>query len=141
MISSDAANVMFPHPLLRADHCGVGQRGSHQTETLSPRLFLGLGGRKVFPPRLSLLLSLPRAANLEKEVAGLREKIHHLDDMLKSQQRKVRQMIEQVRGGGPPCRGLPPLEVPTLSLAPLACQVYAFIYLFIYSPGELGLDS
>lgn len=27
----------------------------------------------------------------------LREKIHHLDDMLKSQQRKVRQMIEQVR--------------------------------------------
>ncbi|XP_058165624.1 tuftelin isoform X5 [Dasypus novemcinctus] len=36
-----------------------------------------------------------KAANLEKEVAGLREKIHHLDDMLKSQQRKVRQMIEQ----------------------------------------------
>lgn len=34
---------------------------------------------------------------MEKEVAGLREKIHHLDDMLKSQQRKVRQMIEQVR--------------------------------------------
>lgn len=31
----------------------------------------------------------------------LREKIHHLDDMLKSQQRKVRQMIEQVRGAGP----------------------------------------
>lgn len=30
----------------------------------------------------------------------LREKIHHLDDMLKSQQRKVRQMIEQVRGAG-----------------------------------------
>lgn len=29
----------------------------------------------------------------------LREKIHHLDDMLKSQQRKVRQMIEQVRSG------------------------------------------
>lgn len=39
---------------------------------------------------------MPRAASLEKEVAGLREKIHHLDDMLKSQQRKVRQMIEQV---------------------------------------------
>ncbi|XP_036308924.1 tuftelin isoform X2 [Pipistrellus kuhlii] len=38
-----------------------------------------------------------RAANLEKEVAGLREKIHHLDDMLKSQQRKVRQMIEQLQ--------------------------------------------
>ncbi|XP_033051695.1 tuftelin isoform X3 [Trachypithecus francoisi] len=36
-----------------------------------------------------------KAATLEKEVAGLREKIHHLDDMLKSQQRKVRQMIEQ----------------------------------------------
>lgn len=30
-------------------------------------------------------------------MARLREKIHHLDDMLKSQQRKVRQMIEQVR--------------------------------------------
>lgn len=27
----------------------------------------------------------------------LKEKIHHLDDMLKSQQRKVRHMIEQVR--------------------------------------------
>ncbi|XP_059946524.1 tuftelin isoform X3 [Mesoplodon densirostris] len=38
-----------------------------------------------------------KAANLEKEVAGLREKIHHLDDMLKSQQRKVRQMIEQLQ--------------------------------------------
>ncbi|XP_007530721.1 tuftelin isoform X1 [Erinaceus europaeus] len=38
-----------------------------------------------------------RAASLEKEVAGLREKIHHLDDMLKSQQRKVRQMIEQLQ--------------------------------------------
>ncbi|CAK6439276.1 unnamed protein product [Pipistrellus nathusii] len=38
-----------------------------------------------------------RAADLEKEVAGLREKIHHLDDMLKSQQRKVRQMIEQLQ--------------------------------------------
>ncbi|XP_054986371.1 tuftelin isoform X2 [Sorex araneus] len=38
-----------------------------------------------------------KAAGLEKEVAGLREKIHHLDDMLKSQQRKVRQMIEQLQ--------------------------------------------
>ncbi|XP_069900509.1 tuftelin isoform X3 [Globicephala melas] len=38
-----------------------------------------------------------KAANLEKEVAGLRQKIHHLDDMLKSQQRKVRQMIEQLQ--------------------------------------------
>lgn len=43
---------------------------------------------------------VPRTAALEKEVAGFREKIHHLDDMLKSQQRKVRQMIEQVKGGG-----------------------------------------
>lgn len=32
----------------------------------------------------------------------MREKIHHLDDMLKSQQRKVRQMIEQVGGAGVP---------------------------------------
>ncbi|NXT03874.1 TUFT1 protein, partial [Prunella fulvescens] len=38
-----------------------------------------------------------RSSQLEKEVAGLREKIHHLDDMLKSQQRKVRQMIEQLQ--------------------------------------------
>ncbi|KAM9685886.1 tuftelin isoform 6-T6 [Trichechus inunguis] len=38
-----------------------------------------------------------KAASLEKEVARLREKIHHLDDMLKSQQRKVRQMIEQLQ--------------------------------------------
>ncbi|KAM5256127.1 tuftelin isoform 2-T2 [Ctenodactylus gundi] len=38
-----------------------------------------------------------KTAALEKEVAGLREKIHHLDDMLKSQQRKVRQMIEQLQ--------------------------------------------
>ncbi|KAJ7307246.1 hypothetical protein JRQ81_009242 [Phrynocephalus forsythii] len=38
-----------------------------------------------------------RSAKLEKEVAILREKIHHLDDMLKSQQRKVRQMIEQLQ--------------------------------------------
>uniref|UniRef100_A0A2K6FC07 Tuftelin 1 n=1 Tax=Propithecus coquereli TaxID=379532 RepID=A0A2K6FC07_PROCO len=38
-----------------------------------------------------------KAATLEKEVAGLRQKIHHLDDMLKSQQRKVRQMIEQLQ--------------------------------------------
>uniref|UniRef100_A0A8C5KFZ9 Tuftelin 1 n=1 Tax=Jaculus jaculus TaxID=51337 RepID=A0A8C5KFZ9_JACJA len=38
-----------------------------------------------------------KAATLEKEVAGLREKMHHLDDMLKSQQRKVRQMIEQLQ--------------------------------------------
>ncbi|XP_040317102.1 tuftelin isoform X6 [Herpailurus yagouaroundi] len=45
--------------------------------------------------RENFLVLIPRAANLEKEVAGLREKIHHLDDMLKSQQRKVRQMIEQ----------------------------------------------
>ncbi|XP_077455469.1 tuftelin 1a [Stigmatopora argus] len=38
-----------------------------------------------------------RAEELEKEVAILREKIHHLDDMLKSQQRKVRHMIEQLQ--------------------------------------------
>jgi len=37
-----------------------------------------------------------RCEELEKEVAILKEKIHHLDDMLKSQQRKVRHMIEQV---------------------------------------------
>lgn len=41
-----------------------------------------------------------RSAELEKEVAILKEKIHHLDDMLKSQQRKVRHMIEQVCAEG-----------------------------------------
>lgn len=96
MISSDASSVTVPHLLLRAEHCGIGQRAANQMETQSPRLCLGPGGQSVFPPCLSHLLFIPRAANLEKEVAGLREKIHHLDDMLKSQQRKVRQMIEQV---------------------------------------------
>ncbi|XP_076009954.1 tuftelin 1a [Genypterus blacodes] len=38
-----------------------------------------------------------RTEQLEKEVAVLREKIHHLDDMLKCQQRKVRHMIEQLQ--------------------------------------------
>ncbi|XP_029700970.1 tuftelin 1b isoform X1 [Takifugu rubripes] len=38
-----------------------------------------------------------RCAELEKEVAILKEKIHQLDDMLKSQQRKVRHMIEQLQ--------------------------------------------
>uniref|UniRef100_A0A8C3QK81 Uncharacterized protein n=1 Tax=Cyanoderma ruficeps TaxID=181631 RepID=A0A8C3QK81_9PASS len=42
-------------------------------------------------------LQLQRSSQLEKEVATLREKIHHLDDMLKSQQRKVRHMIEQLQ--------------------------------------------
>ena len=38
-----------------------------------------------------------RSEELEKELANLKGKIHQLDDMLKSQQRKVRHMIEQVR--------------------------------------------
>ncbi|CAJ1083336.1 tuftelin 1b [Xyrichtys novacula] len=38
-----------------------------------------------------------RCEQLEKELAILKEKIHHLDDMLKSQQRKVRHMIEQLQ--------------------------------------------
>ncbi|CAL8298110.1 unnamed protein product [Lota lota] len=38
-----------------------------------------------------------RREALEKELAILKEKIHHLDDMLKSQQRKVRHMIEQLQ--------------------------------------------
>ncbi|XP_056300584.1 tuftelin 1a [Pseudoliparis swirei] len=38
-----------------------------------------------------------RTEQLEREVAILKEKIHHLDDMLKSQQRKVRHMIEQLQ--------------------------------------------
>ncbi|KAM4630641.1 tuftelin 1b [Polymixia lowei] len=38
-----------------------------------------------------------RSEVLEKELAILKEKIHHLDDMLKCQQRKVRHMIEQLQ--------------------------------------------
>ncbi|XP_066577643.1 tuftelin 1a isoform X2 [Amia ocellicauda] len=38
-----------------------------------------------------------RSEELEKELAILKEKIHHLDDMLKCQQRKVRHMIEQLQ--------------------------------------------
>lgn len=44
----------------------------------------------------SLILCVCRCEELNKEVAVLKEKIHHLDDMLKCQQRKVRHMIEQV---------------------------------------------
>lgn len=43
------------------------------------------------------MVCVVRTEELEKELAVLKEKIHHLDDMLKSQQRKVRHMIEQVR--------------------------------------------
>lgn len=68
--------------------CSLGQPTEAQGLTL---------GGNVTSPRF--LVFVPRTAALEKEVAGFREKIHHLDDMLKSQQRKVRQMIEQVRGG------------------------------------------
>lgn len=39
----------------------------------------------------------PRSQELEKELAIQKEKIHHLDDMLKCQQRKVRHMIEQLQ--------------------------------------------
>lgn len=63
---------------------------------------------------------ISRSAALEKEVAGFREKIHHLDDMLKSQQRKVRQMIEQVKGH---------------LCSPQACTS------IIYSPGQLNLKQ
>ncbi|XP_076865759.1 tuftelin 1b isoform X2 [Brachyhypopomus gauderio] len=38
-----------------------------------------------------------KCEQLEKELIIQKEKIHHLDDMLKSQQRKVRHMIEQLQ--------------------------------------------
>nr|XP_046218488.1 tuftelin-like [Oncorhynchus gorbuscha]XP_046218489.1 tuftelin-like [Oncorhynchus gorbuscha]XP_046218490.1 tuftelin-like [Oncorhynchus gorbuscha]XP_046218491.1 tuftelin-like [Oncorhynchus gorbuscha]XP_046218492.1 tuftelin-like [Oncorhynchus gorbuscha]XP_046218493.1 tuftelin-like [Oncorhynchus gorbuscha]XP_046218494.1 tuftelin-like [Oncorhynchus gorbuscha]XP_046218495.1 tuftelin-like [Oncorhynchus gorbuscha]XP_046218496.1 tuftelin-like [Oncorhynchus gorbuscha]XP_046218497.1 tuftelin-like len=38
-----------------------------------------------------------RSEELEKELTVLKEKIHHLDDMLKSQQRKVCHMIQQLQ--------------------------------------------
>ncbi|XP_026204418.1 tuftelin 1b [Anabas testudineus] len=38
-----------------------------------------------------------RCGELEKEVSVLKEKIHHLDDMVMSHQRKVRHMIEQLQ--------------------------------------------
>lgn len=44
----------------------------------------------------TIRLILSRLEELEKDNAILKEKIHHLDDMLKSHQRKVRHMIEQV---------------------------------------------
>jgi len=37
-----------------------------------------------------------RSEQLKKELATLKNKNHSLDDMLKSQQRKIRNMIEQV---------------------------------------------
>lgn len=43
------------------------------------------------------MLFFGRSEQLEKELAVFKEKNHQLDDMLKSQQRKVRHMIEQVR--------------------------------------------
>ncbi|MEQ2236378.1 hypothetical protein ILYODFUR_012177, partial [Ilyodon furcidens] len=38
-----------------------------------------------------------RCKELKNEVAVLKERIHHLDDMIKCQQRKLRQMIEQLQ--------------------------------------------
>ncbi|XP_014846160.1 PREDICTED: tuftelin-like isoform X1 [Poecilia mexicana] len=38
-----------------------------------------------------------RCTELKKQVAVLKEKIHHLDDMIKSHQRKLRFMIEQLQ--------------------------------------------
>ncbi|MED6254185.1 hypothetical protein ATANTOWER_018973 [Ataeniobius toweri] len=38
-----------------------------------------------------------RCKELKNQVAVLKERIHHLDDMLKCQQRKLRQMIEQLQ--------------------------------------------
>uniref|UniRef100_A0A3P9Q597 Tuftelin-like n=1 Tax=Poecilia reticulata TaxID=8081 RepID=A0A3P9Q597_POERE len=38
-----------------------------------------------------------RCTELKKQVAVLKEKIHHLDDMIKSHQRKLRLMIEQLQ--------------------------------------------
>lgn len=61
-----------------------------------------------------------RAEQLEKEVAVLKEKIHHLDDMLKSQQRKVRHMIEQVRRT---CVRL--YRANTLSPCSYLCRIYS----------------
>uniref|UniRef100_A0A4W4EPJ8 Uncharacterized protein n=1 Tax=Electrophorus electricus TaxID=8005 RepID=A0A4W4EPJ8_ELEEL len=40
---------------------------------------------------------LQELRKLEKELIIQKEKIHHLDDMVKSQQRKVRHMIEQLQ--------------------------------------------
>lgn len=100
MISRDAPVGMLkgvPSPAPYGRPLGSRAEGISPDGTPSPRPSLGLGRQSIFSACLSLLTLVPRAASLEKEVAGLREKIHHLDDMLKSQQRKVRQMIEQVR--------------------------------------------
>ncbi|XP_053718402.1 tuftelin 1b isoform X2 [Synchiropus splendidus] len=84
---------------------------SHQVEELqrllgSLELESGLLKEKVAAGEAELLQlraereeepSTERCEELEKEVAVLKEKLHHLDDMLKSQQRKVRHMIEQLQ--------------------------------------------
>ncbi|XP_069040933.1 tuftelin 1a isoform X1 [Lepisosteus oculatus] len=96
---------------LRQAQDGLSQRDS-QIEDLN-RLLSGMGQEqrslldkmKESEAELAQLRTLreesrskeERSAELEKELAVLKEKIHHLDDMLKSQQRKVRHMIEQLQ--------------------------------------------
>lgn len=81
----------------------AGQKGDQRsvithkfTHTL---IFIKTGNQTKILMRciVNLCVDFFRAEQLEKELAILKEKIHHLDDMLKSQQRKVRHMIEQVR--------------------------------------------
>uniref|UniRef100_A0A3P8VDU2 Tuftelin-like n=1 Tax=Cynoglossus semilaevis TaxID=244447 RepID=A0A3P8VDU2_CYNSE len=55
-----------------------------------------LGGMELESSVLRDKMAEGEAELLQLRVASLKEKIHHLDDMLKSQQRKVRHMIEQV---------------------------------------------
>lgn len=70
------------------------ERSVNSAQKLREGIGIGQSGASVFT---KLCVWTFRAQRLEKEVAILKEKIHHLDDMLKSQQRKVRHMIEQVR--------------------------------------------
>lgn len=77
-----------------------------------------------------------RCAELEKEVATLKQKIHQLDDMLKSQQRKVRHMIEQVCTGESGC-------VPQVDCFFAKTDLYVFViffchYLVINAAAELS---
>jgi len=83
------AEVLQLHELREEGHAGRERWGSwHIVLILSRNINWAL--------LWTVALSCNRLEELEKENAILKEKIHHLDDMLKSQQRKLRQMIEQV---------------------------------------------
>ena len=75
--------------------------------------------------RLALLCV--RYQRLEEASASLRERIRHLDDMVHCQQKKVKQMVEEVSPCGRPrarraaCRGDTSAREPALTLSSVFC--------------------